>query len=145
MNFFINGNEKSYSDYPDFLDSIIGGIPDGLLKFVTSASPELNHDYLILHFQFSNLPSRLTCKIGKVDWMKDHDKINRFREQVQRIALIVAGGATVSDLVDLDIEITPELKEWVSTENQRKYHMPLVQTPRRNRVPISYDQDFTMW
>ena len=145
MNFFIDGMNREMAEYPDYLDSIIGTIPDEFLVEVTGATPELHPTELILHFQFRNMPSRMTCRLDKADWRKQRDQLDRFTEQVTRVAKIVAGKGTVTDLVDLDIEITPELKEWTSTENQRRYHKPLVSTPRRNPTPVGYDFDFTTW
>ena len=145
MNIFIKGIDPRLVDYPDFLDSIIGTVPEELLQKVTGATPEPNETELVLHFQFLNLPSRLTCRINKVDWRKQHDVLDRFTEQVTRISKILSGKATVTDLVDLDIEITPELKEWVSTETQRRYHTPIVSAPKRHQLPIGYDQDFMTW
>ena len=145
MNFFIDGMNKQMIDYPDFLDSIIGTISDEWLVEVTAATPEPHPEELVLHFQFRNLPSRLTCRIAKNEWQEDRATINRFTEQVTRIARIVAGKGSVTDLLDLDIEITPELKEWASTENQRRYHEPLISAPKRNPMPLGYDQDFTTW
>lgn len=145
MNFFIEGMNKQLVDYPDFLDSIIGPISDEWLMQVTAATPEIHTDELVLHFQFQGLPSRLTCRINKHDWRKDIVKLDRFTEQVTRVSKIIQGKGTITDLVDLDIEITPELKDWVSTENQRRYHQPLLQALKRNPMPLGYDQDFTTW
>lgn len=145
MNFFIDGNKHGDAEYPDFLDSIIGTIPDDQLIEVVAATPQLDPNDLILHFQFRNLPGRLTCRINKVSWREDRDKIAHFTDQISRVARILMGKASVSELMNLDIEITPELKEWASTENQRKYYSPLVNAPRRNPMPLGYDQDFTTW
>lgn len=145
MNFFIDGMVTGLHDYPDFLDSIIGTVSDEDLMLVTAAIPDPQPTELVLHFQFRDLPSRMTCRVDKADWQKQHDKLNRFTEQVIKISKILQGKGTVTDLVDLDIEITPELKEWASTENQRRYHQPLVQAPKRSPMPIGYDQDFTTW
>ncbi len=145
MNFFIDGSRKELHDYPDYLDSIIGMIPDLLLLQVVSATPEYNPTDLILHFRFKDIPGRYTCRINKQEWRKNHDLLNHFAEQVTRIAKIASGEASVVDLMNLDMEITSELKEWVSTENQRRYHEPLVRAPKRNPMPIGYDQDFTTW
>jgi hypothetical protein len=145
MNFFIDGMSKQLVDYPDFLDSIIGTVAQEHLAEVTGAIPEPHPDQLILHFQFDKLPSKLTCRLDKADWRKQSDKLDHFAEQITRIAKILLGQGTVTDLIDLDIEITPELKEWASTENQRRYHQPLVQAPKRSPMPLGYDQDFTTW
>lgn len=144
MNFFTDGIGKQMSAYANFLDTLISDIPEELLQKVLAAIPEIQPGKLTLHFQFHELPGRLTISMNEGTWEQDEDAIRKAQKNILGAAKVAARQFSITDLADLDYTITPEVGEWMNMQREKDRFKNLFPN-RRRPMTGNYDGDFTMW
>ena len=144
MNFFTQGIGNVAGTYADYLDALIGNIDDRLLTYVVSATPEIQKGKLTLHFQFNQIPGKLTISMLEEGWEKNQDELEKHREAITNAAKISAGEFSLVDFTKLAFGITPELAEWINQQRSLSYHQELTK-PRRRSAYTQYNNDFTNW